>query len=1599
MARAFTKGLINWLLRSLLILGKQPRWSKSGFVLPTTVMLLLVVTLTVGAIGFRTFTRTQQTIGERQQRVIYNAATPAIDRAKAKLEFLFDVNRDPRGGVVPPEDTLVHMMLNDGGAGVPKHPSNIDPYTFTDSNPTLSETRIDLNGGGLDNAWKYRADTNGDGTPDATIAYSIIYKAPFNQAELQDTREEVGALNRANKLEIRNTPLSSATQLSSRCRSQSASPTGVPLTNGEGWFRDPVNTTILRKNFQVNVYVLPDNPNGAIATLEFQQDRQATQGFKWAAWFRNDLEVFPGPQFNWNGAMHTEGNFMLSGAFRGYMISSIASCLYTQDASELTAAQVTADPSNDIPAFQGQFLAANLRDNDFNGRPRFDLWNGSNVLPTLNVDMSRGEDSVVPTSNPIAFALDPVRLHTDDVSVNRDPAAANISAMRDPNWTNRAFSQKKRMINQVQATPYVDDTFRADDRWGPKPRWGAERTRVESDDMGTKIIGNAQLTGNDPGTDGDSTNVGLDGYWERRARREGLRLIVGQRLELGDPAGWGGSSDTPLSSNATADQITQDLTNEPLRPWSGGCVGNTRCNEARQRKTLWDNLASVQATAVYHAGYGAGGSLDFPLACIATTVHPGTAGTLDKSGTFENLAFGLPSLAIGTASTRDYSNPAQPLIVSDFFRGRGTNGWEYEVPKLEQFTNSNSALRKALKNLALFAGDPDGGAPSFRPPDDRFTHPFPVMSMWGDFSMLRRVLKELETSGDYNALSPADKTTLHTAGCTLSMLAYNIDYLEKLPKVGVPGEANTLTARLGESEATKLLGKPGLVLTPNPNPGPARTSANADASQGLRGYIRLIDAAISNRNAANTADILDNDRSLDPVVPIAIRNLLIPEMRKMAWDPNASNNPETYVRLMERWRDTLAAGTERDNLTKAIYLAQLLITREQVARDRTFGFQGQYGDQGTPEISVAPLGECQAWRDRPGGSDELYRLCSTRPRYPILYSLFPARLPNDPAIVATATTPDAGYSIFRSHGDLDSERRPGNQQLYVRDSIDTRLGSRTYAYISSINGGSQYQVVKPEEMVALPRKFQSLGGPEAWKLPTATADAGTTPNSNRDNLIKICNPTDTEPCSLAQNLNGRAPARSADRVRIPFKDSALYNGRELMSVRALNLDLGLMRTSATPAGNFWLPQSGIVYAFREDAVSEAHIVRPRQGAWATCTSAAALQDNQICKMLTASSYEDNLDPPRSPIGITPKPVDFYPDPDRRPHGFRLRNGASLGRAGDNGIGLSFITDNPAYVQGNFNLHQTVGSVDTPADSQLEEFLERLALDFTNFYTRDVLDETKFSKKDADQWRPSEVLADAVTPLSNNFCDGSIEDSFLSPPDMSARYGCSTTGNRTSYRNQPSLTTAFSDRNGVRWMRSNVVDSLWAAQVTGSNKPIQGESPIFIHPNGNPMKFDGEYRGDYESLEGGRDLNEAVDGTQMNMIMVSGVVPSRLGQSYGGLHNFPRFLENWANRRLFLSGAFLQLNFSAYATAPFDQENWQITDPVPSPGAGDNEWIRYYSPPNRVWGYDVGLQYAPAGPVARRFRFSQPTRSEFYSEPAASDPYIRNLCRSISTNCS
>jgi hypothetical protein len=84
-------------------------------------------------------------------------------------------------------------------------------------------------------------------------------------------------------------------------------------------------------------------------------------------------------------------------------------------------------------------------------------------------------------------------------------------------------------------------------------------------------------------------------------------------------------------------------------------------------------------------------------------------------------------------------------------------------------------------------------------------------------------------------------------------------------------------------------------------------------------------------------------------------------------------------------------------------------------------------------------------------------------------------------------------------------------------------------------------------------------------------------------------------------------------------------------------------------------------------------------------------------------------------------------------------------------------------------------------------------------------------------------------------------------------------------------------------------------------------------------------------------------TTFNLAMVMGHRSTNDTQTdTGGLHNFPRFLEDWNGREATIRGAFVQLWQSAYNTAAY-------------------HCCPAYNPPKRHWGFQQSFEYrAPIG---------------------------------------
>ncbi len=1465
--------VMSSLLRWLMWLSKAGRASSAGFVLPTTVLLLLVVSLTMGALSFRSFSRVEKTIAIREQKIVDAFAAPAIDRAKAKLEYLFTQDDRVATKRPPSTDDLFTALTSQTTLG-----AGTDPYTLPD------ETALDITGdGNVDPAWSFDFEGN-------TVIYSLLvaHERPDGAGGTVSLFDD-SAQNKASALVTRNAPINTA-EANASCP--------VSRIAGDGWQEAPGN---LQKNFQVNVLAIKGagGPNRTVSAAEYQQVRSSPKGNKYGAYFRYDLDVSPGDPFRWNGAMHSESNIVAGRNLEAYLVSSPASCIFSPDNSEITISESEDDNSDGNPdEYKGNLAAGLVRDNTFQVN-NVDFHNDANVDAMGNVNvaitaLAVGNDSVNKANNNDLDDVyaDPVKIFTEDTSEALDDTTWNFA-----NAASGSEFVGGRVQNVSDTTrPFLDDGYRADNRYGPKPVYNA------TNDLAGNLIG-TQIPASDvelTGFDKAAGEYGLDGYWERRSIAEGLRVIVGQRLELGNRYGW--EADDPLYPPDTISA----LSNNSGKQLKGA-------SEARQQKTLRDNLAAVQGMVAYHYSINDGGT---PYFCMASTVHPGTQQSLVDSRTFS-----------------DYPSGTRKQI--NFFTGQGTNGWEFNFPYVAANYASGQPLGNALRNLAHFAGDPQGGAPSFTPvqgvegQSNEFVHPYPYLAMWGDFSVLRRVLA---LGTPYSDLSPADKSTLDSAACTLGMLARNIEDLRlEYEAIVADGTAlDTIATALG-------------TVTPG-----------GQASD---------------------------------------------------------------------WLDPLA-----DNLVTR--RAKVLALYRQIFRDRRYGFL------------VPGTNTCVAATDFSNASAAnqtklMDAFCSTAQlsAYPSLYYVFPEFSHEQAG--DDGTTANAGFATFDTTQPITEEylSEGGATTRYVFDA--------TAGVTTDVNDAVVYEAIDTSLIALTPS--------------ASVSDATRTPNfvqpsspanalSSRDDLQK----------SIIReiDLDATGATTSTNFHELAFLEKAMMDGRQQMNVRVLELDIGKLTldkpaafgTDANGNAVAWIPEAeGLFYAAREDAVREDTIVRPRRsaGTWANCKDFANLvagncimdivptQANQLGTYDPPLNAGDATTTPATPANsISPKPVDMYPDPDRRPYGFRLFNGYNLNRSDDDqAAGISFVTDNVAYIYGDFNLHQDKTAPVDPlvgVPNVIEEFEgmgELLGTTFASytaaqenqardlFYGRQDLDED-FASGAGDTWRAAEIFADAITILSTNFRDGWIEDAFI--------YGIGSTEGvpkvASSYINY-NRSDDTNDEAADRWLRE---DNVVAAQcdMTGGGDcslPVRFDrngvsrrwrnNALVSNPTGCPAGFT-EYPTCHNvdfidvsntdlTTAGVNDLKEArqknqvtpPDNVRVNALLVAGIVPMRQNQTYGGIQNFPRLLEYWANKNLIISGGFFQLNFSTQATGPQDQD---ALEPGATPVANYNRNL-FYNPANRIWGYDVAFQYTSVAPIAQRFVAVGRPRSEFYRELPLDDAYIRNLC--------
>ncbi|NEO25933.1 MAG: hypothetical protein F6K03_03295 [Kamptonema sp. SIO4C4] len=333
------------------------RESQAGFVLPTVVMVILVVTLITSAIVIRSTDRAQNASNMRVSQVVLNSALPAVERAKLKLDAAFEDPTLPQG---TPSDLSLNKVLEKSKYQLGDEVRLQLAIDFRKNNGSIGEDgKIQPEEAlGLDKsevsrtAWRYPVDTDGNGKFDSFTLYGIYFRTPG--------RDETGVAYERERLPLdaRTPPQASATN-QGVCAE--ALGTSASLVGAEGWNKiegvlkksfyiytatvpitDPKEGNLLQNNNNFEAY----QGNTAFAGLEYQQDRVRIPLGNNAIVYEDDLDMFSGPPFRVNGRVVVNSNLHAgeSSGLYFYQVSSDESCFYeAENAKMIVGGNITND--------------------------------------------------------------------------------------------------------------------------------------------------------------------------------------------------------------------------------------------------------------------------------------------------------------------------------------------------------------------------------------------------------------------------------------------------------------------------------------------------------------------------------------------------------------------------------------------------------------------------------------------------------------------------------------------------------------------------------------------------------------------------------------------------------------------------------------------------------------------------------------------------------------------------------------------------------------------------------------------------------------------------------------------------------------------------------------------------------------------------------------------------------------------------------------------------------------------------------------------------------------------------------------------------------
>ncbi|WP_144018159.1 MULTISPECIES: hormogonium polysaccharide biosynthesis protein HpsA [Planktothrix] len=1627
-----TRRTMRSLLRVWMRINRQDRYGRAGFVLPTVVMVLLVVVLLTITIMLRSMDRAKMAQYRRVDEQVLQAATPALDRAKAKIEYLLSGN-DKSLPRETPSDNELSRALNDVFYNLGDE-QRLQIQYDVDGNSTIdvittNQKLEDQNA--IQTAWRFPVDTNNDGKFDSFTYYGIFFRKP-------------GTDRTRNPLDARTLPMTLTSGVSKECQAVLASGGTSGLVDDSGWSRLDGNlkkaffvytTTVpitladisssnLIKNSQNQLVFTSDKYSQfqgtpSFSALEYQLDATRVPLTNNAVLYEDDLIINP-VATNLNGRIFTNSNLIASPSntndeLKLYQVSGINSCFYKEENSKVIVAGNVINGITDKPTE--------------NYSVQVHLYQGAGTNPTT-AQITTANQSVTSTATVVNEAMyddaaykarlsaliDDLRATagdkgTDIVASNMPPSVEAVVLKRIAEDSTlkhdtvreeelRAyFKARIRKVTQVEVRPT--------DLW-PVPKAGKVVIGLGTEDL-IPAKDTWMLPTNEAGTGSTSgLTFQLDQLQQTEPetqKKNGKENYLGDRVIAGNnlPAlKYDSAIDTRWKAAANL-PITGKKWTEPSPP---NAVDRTRSTQVKplpnlgntKRDGYWEKAAAQKPKA--------------PLDAI------GGLRVITGAGIYERKNSFLPPPL--------WDDPRTPVVEGNAtYDDPATSATEtFPIVWPDTMPMSPGVGSQVYDNTSLYNADGSPKTP-FTPPSTPWV-PFstnPTKSQ-GDLRMRATAVYHYASDPYDPVNSDTDQQPIACVSSyydpTNRITAKNLIDVEGLEKDTTNGKSNNgvaypkpTTARptaasysattglYTVSDAAAELGNQANYVFPD---GRFANSALRDA---LKTLVEGKPLTLANQAAIDSTlcslDILSGDITpSDAVIPHgAISELTLLNAREVK--ANEPDDPTTTVdeTFTLSSRPDVAAEKAKLNASPTLPLEERmpqevrvtkidlkLLANKDIAQGVTTGPKASLGkgeyllplsgiiyasrDDALPDLSAQP-----DTRDTPAdleASAADLKLDPTRRPNGILLANGSLKRPWPPSPVTVQdVVQDKGLTLV------------SNLPVYIKGDFNRHTQSEftgTFSWTFNDYYGRKASDLNPNFACHAkdPRiqagSFKCDTGDD-WRPANVLADAITLLSDNFRFGYR-----DEGDFDLRNNAGGATIKKDTNNNWVSAKTARLENG-------FLNNDYAINGLSSGGTGKFDVNDDGTIAA--DEATPKDENYRSTTGT-----------------ILNSSYFNNFVTPVQRRLDNNPKeflteiclklPVSAC-DPDD----WKVidKDDQSLRTASE----LINNASGTALIDGS-------GTTATPPDLKYQRFPRRVAFQ-RNDSNQLVLNSNLPKPLGIHKTTPNAITS-VFTDIRANQPNALWFQTRNRDGDKDKRTNVGT--NPLWYYQQDDLSTTANESTNPDTNFTNTTKQpllVPVLQIHATDSPTT--TGTFVVGN-NPGGTTNNRWAIPAAPKTATNLNE------FNLVMATGDIPARPRDNNGGLQNLPRFLENWQfpEQTATIAGAFIQTSRSSYASAPYFSLMDNNPDPPnpdnpPNPpyakrppaifgnDAGNNNASRYrinsgggkigyFLLPKREWGFDVGLLSQPPDLFAQKF--SLPDESidpdEYFREVSRDDDWVKGL---------